>query len=248
MAKILGVRVDDIGIYDALKKTREFLNDGRQYTVFTPNPEMLVVAYKDQRFRDVLNRGSLNICDGIGVKLFGRLKNRVPGVEFMQELCRVAEEDNKKIYLLGGDKGVAERVSKKLEGEFPKLNIVGYSFGITFTIEECNKAIVGEIIQGHEVLLQEINSSRADILFVAFGHEKQEKWIDINLSKLPYVKIAMGVGGSFDFISQDKIRAPKWMRSIGLEWFYRLLLEPKRLGRIVTAVLVFPWFVLRSKF
>lgn len=240
MAKILGIRVDEIGESEALERVRGFLHDKNQHTIYTPNPEMLVAASKSAAFRDILNKGSLNICDGRGVQLFGRLKYRIPGVEFMKNLCGLAAREEKSVYLLGsGSDIVLSKTRQKLIALYPQLHIVGVHSGPKLSAS--GKGDSQEAIAS-------INEAKPDILFVAFGHQKQEMWIDKHLHKFPSVKIAMGVGGSFDFISGAKRRAPKWMQQIGLEWLYRLIREPQRLKRIITATIVFPLFVIHSKF
>ncbi len=239
MAKILGVRVDDIGGSEVLKIAKGFLEDDKQHTIFTPNPEMLVAAHKSEAFKDVLNKSSLNICDGRGIQLFGRLKNRVPGVEFMQGLCKLAENEGKSIYLLGsGSYDVLSKTKQELTVQHSNLRIVGMDPGPKLST-------TGE--GDSQNAISSINEAKPDILFVAFGHEKQEMWINTHLSELPSVKIAMGVGGSFDFISGNATRAPKWMRSLGLEWLFRLIRQPRRIKRIFTAVIVFPLLILKSK-
>jgi N-acetylglucosaminyldiphosphoundecaprenol N-acetyl-beta-D-mannosaminyltransferase len=239
MAKILDVRVDDFSKVEALGRSRGFLRSGGQHAIYTPNPEMLVAAHRDHAFRDILNKGDLNICDGRGIQLFGGIRYRIPGVEFMQELCEVAGKEKKTVYLLGSSSDeILKKVKNKLKEVYPKLEIVGFSTGPLL-----DKKGLGD----SDETIKNINSTNPDILFVAFGHGKQEYWIDQNLQKFPCVKIAMGVGGSFDFISGNKKRAPRCMRKMGMEWLWRLLVEPKRIKRIINAIIVFPYFIFKSK-
>ncbi len=237
--QVLGVRIDTYTQVDALAKVRSFFTDGEQHMVTTPNPEMLVDATEDTHFKKILNEADLNICDGRGIQFMtGFAVPRITGVDFMQDVCRVAAEEEKRVYLLGsGDTSVVEACSKKLKMKNEKLKIVGvhpglgirnYELGIRYDEEE-NDAIIDDIIE-----------KAPDMLFVAFGHGKQEKWIHEQLPHLPSVKVAMGVGGAFDFIAGKAKRAPRWMRYIGLEWFYRLLREPWRAKRMWKAVVIFP--------
>ena len=99
----------------------------------------------------------------------------------------------------------------------------------------------------YEKIIQEIAASNSDILFIAYSPPKQEKWIVENLGKMPLIKLAMGVGGAFDFIAGQIPRAPKILRIIGLEWLWRLIQEPRRVKRIFKAVVVFPWLVIKSR-
>lgn len=232
---ILGVRFDTVDKPAALSKVADFLASGEGNMVFTPNPEMLVDAQKDSYFKEVLNAGDLNICDGKGIALVApEPVVRIPGVDFMEDICELAAEKNKSVYLLGsGFPEVLKECKNKLLKKFPNLKIVGMHPGIKITDdfhfdEELNDAIVDDIIL-----------SAPDILFVAFGHKKQEKWIYGFLPELPSVRVAMGVGGSFDFISGKVKRAPQIVRRLGLEWLYRLIREPKRIKRIFKATIIF---------
>lgn len=245
---ILGVKVHTLAKKQALEQVKVFLAGNGQHTIFTPNPEMLVEASKDSYFKEILNHGSLNLCDGRGIELASKQKiDRIPGVDFMVDLCALAEQEGKSVYLLGSyNKNVVEKTVQKLKQKFPLLRVVGFHLGpevqvsrdmyhvsyLTYNEEE-NASIVEDIIR-----------SAPDILFVAFGHNKQERWIYEFLPQLPSVKIAMGVGGAFDYLSGSVKRSPVWMRKFGLEWLYRVIMQPHRLKRIWNATVVFGWYVL----
>jgi N-acetylglucosaminyldiphosphoundecaprenol N-acetyl-beta-D-mannosaminyltransferase len=211
---ILSVRIDNDTREEAREKIRLFLADGKQHSIFTPNPEMLVDAQTDKEFHDILNSGSLNICDGKGIELVSQGKlHRISGVDFLQDICRIAAQEGKRVYLLGSrDEKVLQKAKELLEKQFPGIQICGTYPG--------------------DGVLEQIRATAPDILFVAFGHPKQEKWIHENLPQLPSVKIAMGVGGAFDMLSGKTPRAPRFLRAVGLEWLWRLLIEPRRIGRI----------------
>jgi len=250
--KILGVKIDEISLKDARAKVGEFLNLDGQYKIFTPNPEMLVKVQKDEYFKEVLNLGDLNICDGNGIVLGSKLLSRartegslkvIHGSDFMLEICKIAEQGEKSIYLLGsGSEYVVKKTFENLKEKFLNLNTVGYHPGPK--IIDHGKKIE---VEGNEKVIDDINLKKPDILFVAFAFGKQEKWIAENLKKIPSVKIAMGVGGSFDFISGHIKRAPKWMRMIWMEWLWRLIQEPRRIGRMYNAVVIFPYLALKSR-
>ena len=229
---ILGVKIDEVDIKKALSTIAGYLNSSKQQRIFTPNPEMLVDAQKDIYFREVLNSGNLNICDGRGIELVSRGKLiRYPGVELMLDICKLAAKKSRSIYLLGsGSDKVIEDAANKLKNKYSNLKIVGLDKGPV--IKKMSNKINNELIE-------KIKETNPDILFVAFGHGKQEKWIYENLYKLPSVKIAVGVGGAFDYVAGRVRRAPKWMRKIGLEWFYRLLRQPWRVKRIYKATIKF---------
>ena len=238
---LLDVRIDDMNKKIAIQEVAYFLSLPGQFKIFTPNPEMIVKAQTDENFKKVLNLGDLNLCDGMGVRIFTGIE-RVPGVDFMLELCQLAVEKEKRIYLLGsGSDEVVHKVFIKLIKKFPSLKIAGYDKGPE--IEESLSA-VGQV---QDNSLEKINAVKPDILFVAFGMGKQEKWISENLAKMPSVKIAMGVGGSFDFIAGKVKRAPLFLRRFGLEWLYRLVQEPRRIGRIFNATFKFVYLYFKSK-
>ena len=155
-----------------------------------------------------------------------RFKERVAGTDFMEKL---AEQTDKSIFLLGGRNGAAEKTANALKTKFPGIKIVG------FLEDQSQWQNCAEIF-------------KADILFVAIGAPKQEVWIYDNLPKLRNIKIAVGVGGAFDFISGKIPRAPKLLREIGLEWMWRLMMEPKkRFWRVFNAVIIFPVKVFMEK-
>ena len=239
--QFLGIRVDEVSKEQALQKAVEFLNSSGQYKIFTPNPEIIVKAQNDEYFKKVLNSGDLNLCDGVGLQIFAKIKRRVPGIDFMFDVCKLAAEQGRGVYLLGsGSDEVVGGAFEELEKKFPNLKISGYNKG-----PEINE---NPACKFDGPIFEQINQSGAQILFVAFGMGKQEKWIYENLNKIPNVKIAMGVGGSFDFISGHIKRAPLFLRKLGLEWMYRLIQQPSRIGRIFNATAKFSYLVLKSKF
>ena len=225
--KIFGIPIDNITMAEALEMTKEMLEDMEQHKIFTLNPEILLLGRKNQDYKKVLQSADLALPDGIGLvwlgRIFGmRFKKRVAGTDFMEKLAELAGQTGKSIFLLGGRNGAAEKTANALKTKFPNLKISGY-------LEDQNQwKNCAEIF-------------KADILFVALGAPKQEVWIYNNLSKLQNIKIAVGIGGAFDFISGKIPRAPKLLREIGLEWMWRLMMEPKkRFKRVFNAVIIFP--------
>ena len=234
--EILGVRFDKVTLEEAANKALEFAKDKEQHYICTPNPEIVLEAQKNEEFSKILNGSAMNIPDGIGIIWAAKyLKKgslqRVTGVDLMEKICEKAAKKNLKIFLLGAEEGIAEKVKTILENKYAGLKITGVYSG---SPEEKEKNLI----------IKKINDSGAEILFVAFGMGKQEKWIHENLVKMPNVKIAMGVGGSFEFISGKIKRAPLFLRQLGLEWLYRLIQEPNRIGRIFNATLRFTWLAL----
>lgn len=228
---ILGVRIDCVNFRKAKEKCLEFLNSSSPHIVFTPNVEMIMLAQKDEKFKKILNSGDLNVPDGIGVvwasKYFGeRLFERVTGFDLMMSLMPEAEKHKKRVFLLGAKPSVAERAGENLLKTFKNLIICGTHHGY-FSQEE------------NEKVIDIINSSKTDVLFVAMGMKKQEEWIYKNRKKLN-CKLIMGVGGSLDVLSGEVKRAPIIFQKLGLEWFYRLITQPWRFRRM----LALPKFVL----
>jgi N-acetylglucosaminyldiphosphoundecaprenol N-acetyl-beta-D-mannosaminyltransferase len=212
------------------------VSDGRPHIVTTVNPEFIVTAQKDTAFAQILNEADLNLPDGQGLlwaaRLLGAsLRERVTGVDTVVKLAGLSAQKGYSIYLLGAAEGVAEATAQILSAHFPTLRVAGTYAGSP-ALEE-----------NHEIV-QRILAANPQLLFVAYGAPRQEKWIARNLSRLR-VPVAMGVGGAFDFISGERRRAPRWMQRLGLEWLHRLTLEPWRWRRM-TALPRFGLLVLRQ--
>lgn len=248
---ILGVNVSTASKSEILEFTVEKLkkkND--KFYIVTPNPEIIVRSVSSKEYRDILNAAEVSLADGMGVLLAGSILKkhglkRITGVEMMEEICHKASIYGFNVGFLGGRNGVAEKTSKCLQKKYPNLRVIfageewldekmGFSNELTITK-----------FRGKGDFGQYSSRKNIDILFVAFGAPKQEEWIAKNLPNIP-VTAAMGVGGAFDFISGKVPRAPKIVRNIGMEWFYRLLIEPWRWKR-QTALIKFIQLVLMEK-
>lgn len=234
---ILGVPIDAVTEAEAADRIAAYLESRTQHHVMTPNPEMLVKAHGDPYFHALLHRTALNVPDGVGL-LFAarsqskRLPARVTGTDLLVRIC--ANPAASPVFFLGAAPGVAEEAAKVLRSRFPSLQIAGTYSGSPALAEE-------------EEIIRKINASGARTLFVAFGAPVQDLWIDWVLKRLQTVRVAMGVGGAFDFLAGKQKRAPQWMQRIGIEWLWRLLREPRRAKRIRRAVFVFPLLVLRAR-
>lgn len=214
--KVLGIKIDDISLEEATKIVEGWLKKSGKHYIVTPNPEIIMMAQKDHELKKIINSADLAIPDGIGLKLSGGIVCLTPGVDLMERLILMAEEKGFTVGLLGGGQGVAEKTAKRLKEKYPKLKI---SF-----------AESGGEVDKEGKSLKSLKSLKTDLLFVAFGPPKQEKWIAKNLTSLP-VKVAMAVGGAFDYLSGKVPRAPRWMRHLGLEWLFRLIIQPWRIKR-----------------
>ena len=222
--EVVGINIDNVNMDEAAALMEEFLETDRCSKVFTPNSEILLTAVRDREFESVLSSGHLVVPDGIGVVIASRfygtpLKERVAGFDLMMRLMDIADSRGKSVYLLGGREGVAEEAAIKLTESYSSLRIAGTRNG--YFEEDSENDIVNEI-----------NNSKADILLAALGAPKQEKFIYKHSDNLK-VKIAMGVGGSLDVLAGKVKRAPEFYQKAGLEWFYRLVKEPRRIIRVL---------------
>lgn len=247
--KILGVRVDNLNFNQAVRRIDSFIKSRQPHQVVTVNPEFVMTALKNREFFKILNSADLAVADGKGLIwasefLYGSqsaLKEKVAGIDLVWALAKLASEKSYSIYFLGGQLGVAEKTAMVLKKIHPDLKIAGFSVG-----EWTNKNQKLKIKnQKENQIVENIKDSQADILLVAYGAPKQDKFIAQNLDKLG-VKVAMGVGGSFDFIAGRAKRAPKLMRT-NFEWLWRLVKEPWRFKRIFTAVVRFPLKIFLDK-
>jgi N-acetylglucosaminyldiphosphoundecaprenol N-acetyl-beta-D-mannosaminyltransferase len=250
--EIMDVRFNNVTMDEVLDFI--FTSNKKGY-ICTPNPEMLLEAQNNHKFLKVLNHSLLNIPDGIGIlwaatqihknssklnailnlplialfpgKFKKVLRERVTGTDLLQKICEIASKNGIKLFFLGATTGIAENAAQKLEHFYPDLKIVGTHAGSPALFEQ-------------KEIINLINETDAEILFVAYGAPKQEIWISETLHKLNKIKIAIGIGGAFDFFAGKRKRAPKIMQKLGLEWLFRLIQEPTRIKRIYNATIKFP--------
>lgn len=233
--KIFGVRFDNVTMDEANKKFISFMGNEKLKTIYTPNPEIVMMAQEDNEFKTVLNEGDLVIPDGIGIILASKvhhlgLTDRVPGIELLELMFEYCNRAGKSIFLFGGKPGVADMAAENIKATYPNLTIVGTRDGY--------------FDQGKELkILDEINEKKPDILIVALGAAKQEKWIH-RYKKTINASVAMGVGGALDVWAGTVRRAPVIFQKLGLEWFYRLIKQPTRFKRMLTL----PKFMLKVLF
>lgn len=232
--RILDIPIAAITMQEAVNYALSFSinRENKAHTIMTPNAEIVMRAQKDEELKEALLSADLLIPDGSGLvwasKSLGKsFPERVAGIDLMSSLLGEAAQRGYTVYFLGAKEKVVRKAKKKAEEKWPGLVISGFHHGY-FSFED------------NEKVVDSIHAAAPDILFVGMGAPRQEKWIAMNQSKL-HVPLVMGVGGSFDVISDKSMRAPIWMQKIGMEWFFRLIKEPKRIKRMA----VLPLFVLK---
>ncbi len=213
-----------VTINEAADRIIGFLYEDKLHSVFTPNSEIIMAAYRDESFRDILNASELLTADGIGVVYASRIlkkpiSERAAGYDIACTVLDRIKATEHKLFLFGGKPGVAEKARDNLIKSYPGIKIAGLRNGY-FKDEEDME------------IVKEINDSGADIVFVCLGAPKQEKWI-AKYRDVLQVRVAMGIGGSLDVFAGTALRAPEFYCKHGLEWLYRLKREPQRIGRMM---------------
>ncbi len=234
---ILGVKVHRVNFQQTLAQIARWLeessegegtgepNPSRSYQICTVNPEFIMAAQRDPIFADVLRNADLCVPDGVGVLWAARrqgvyLTERVTGSDGIYQICQCAAANGWRVYLLGAAGGVAQEAARRLVALYPTLRVVGTDSGSPHA-------------HSWPAIAQHLQMVQPDILFVAYGHPQQDLWIARHRHELP-AKVAMGVGGAFDFVAGITPRAPRWMQQWGIEWLYRLIQQPWRWRRMAS--------------
>lgn len=250
--EILGVRIDNVNCRQTIAKIFEYLaasgpegpqawKGEKQCHIATVNPEFIVDSFENHRFKEILNKCDLNTADGFGIKLVGWFRGenirRCCGSDLVVKLANESRIGEYKIYLLGGREGVAYSAANRLRRINPNINIVGTGAGFS-DIKEASLLEYNHIIDT-------INRHQPDILLVGYNAPYAHYFIDEWLDKMSSVKVAIAIGGSFDFVAGKIRRAPKLFRLLGLEWAWRLMLQPSRMKRIYKAIFSFLYLVIK---
>lgn len=219
---ILGINVDSITFADALDRAEALVKKDGVSMIFTPNPEIVMCAKGDEELKNILNSADLCTADGIGVvyasKILGKpVPERVAGFDLVCALLERLSKTGEGVFLFGAKPGVAEAAKAKMEEKYPGLVISGTNNGYFKPGDEAG-------------IIEEINASGAKLLLVCLGAPKQEKWIAQNRDRLN-VNLCMGVGGTLDVFAGTAKRAPEIFIRLNLEWAYRILKQPSRIGR-----------------
>jgi N-acetylglucosaminyldiphosphoundecaprenol N-acetyl-beta-D-mannosaminyltransferase len=230
-SNIFDIDITQLSLEETTKKILESVRESKKIHVVTANSEMLYLTTQDKRLKHILQRANIVTPDGVGAvwaarKLSEPVKERVAGFDLFCALLSKGKNIN--VFLLGAKNDVVKKAVKQIEKEYPNVRVVGFNDGF---------------FNNDETIVNTINEKNVDILFVALGCPKQEYWISNHLSKLD-IKVAMGVGGSFDVIAGEVKRAPQLWQKLGLEWAYRLIKQPSRFKRM----LALPKFVLKVFF
>jgi N-acetylglucosaminyldiphosphoundecaprenol N-acetyl-beta-D-mannosaminyltransferase len=231
--RILGCRLDPLDSDAAVERILTFARNGGAAQVVTLGTEMVVYAQQDARFREIVNDAALSLCDTVGLLAVARrrgaeLRDRVAGVELIEKIASAAAAQSLPVYLLGGAEGVAAEAATALQARHPGLCVAGARSGY-FSDDESAKVTAA------------IAGSGARILFAGMGFPRQEYWLAAHLRETG-CGVGIGVGGSFDVIAGRIDRAPQLVRRLGLEWFYRLVREPRRWRRQL-ALPRFVWLI-----
>lgn len=241
---VLGVQIDNMTFEETTAKIKEHLRAGKGIQkIVTPNPEIVMAAQKNKKYKDILNRADYVTVDGIGLvyaaKIKGKsFKERVTGYDLSLWMLEELDRTGGRLFILGGEPGIAEKACDNIKEKYKNLIVAGHHHGYF------KGTHIGH--SGHDEereVIDKINESNADILFVCLGAYKQELWIDEN-APLINCKLAIGNGGVADVIAGKVKGAPEAWRKIGLEWLYRLKEDPKRFKR----QLAIPKFILKILF
>lgn len=222
---LLDTWIDQVDIADTGVRLESFIRSGIPHQIVPANLDFLRLCVRDSSFREIVNTSDLVVPDGMPLVWASRrsgtpLPRRIAGVDLMLEASRLAAERGYRIFLLGGGVGVAAQTAEILRERFPGLNVTGTHAPSQLPMSP----------EDEDSVLEMIGERVPDMLFVAFGAPLQERWVRTHMEALR-IPICAGVGGAFDMISGRVPRAPEWMQRSGLEWFYRLSLEPRRLWK-----------------
>ncbi len=237
--ELLGVLINTDNKERLLKKAAEYLNHAKNtpLTIVTPNPEQIVYAQKDKHFRDILNTADISLPDGVGIVWALKISTikKIPGIEFMEDLVKLAAQKGQSVGLIGGRQGVAQKALQNLQKKYSGLT--GWTEdGPEMEVENSKIKIQNHSQENYfQNLIAKIKKHNTKLLFIGLGVPKQEYFITtlktLFNTKLKQSIILMSVGGAFDIFAGWLPRAPKLLRELGLEWVWRLILEPWRIKR-----------------
>ncbi len=234
---LLGIPVHRVTMEGAVNQIASFVREGGSHQVITADASSLVIAQTDPEFREIIKRADLVTADGAGLLWAARrtgraFPERVSGVDLVDRLCGQAAEKGFRLCFIGASPGVAETAARRMGARYPGCHIVFTRDGYFKPEEEPQ-------------IVRQIQAAQPDVVFAALGMPKQEKWLARRRQELG-APVLVGVGGSFDVLSGNVRRAPLWLRKRNLEWFWRLILNPRKIVKVKTLPR-FVWLVLRSQ-
>jgi len=239
MPNILGIKLNNLSRKEAINEIGLWLKGNRQGYAVTPNPEIILNSLTDDKLKHIINSADFSFADGFGLKLVGLFKGqrikRTTGSDLSFELLNLANNNGYKVAIIIWNKGLSSKddVNQSLKAKYPKLDCL--------VLESEREESLNDNI------INQVNQYLPQILFVALGSPEQEKIMYNNLKLLKSIKFAIGVGGTFDFITKKAKRAPRILRYLGLEWLWRLIIQPSRIKRIYRATFVFIYKALTHK-
>ncbi len=232
---IMGVQFDSVTMAEALDTAEKIITQGKPSYVVTPNPEIVYETMHDPDFAQLIGNAAMILPDGIGIIYAGKilktpLKQKLPGVDFATNLLELMAKKGYRLFLFGSKPGVAQLAADKMLATTPTLEICGISDGY---------------FQDEAAKVAEIRAAKPHVLFVCLGSPKQEHFMSNYLEQLQ-IPLMVGLGGTLDAVAGTVKRAPGWMQKLGLEWFYRLIKEPKRYKRMLRLP-KFLWAVVKKR-
>ncbi len=247
--KILNIKISVTRPSEVLNFVKSSLRGRHKFFITTPNPEIIVEAQTNEKLREALGLADLSLPDGIGITIVSKFLSisgvkRIPGREMMFELLKLTNKNKyNKVFLLGSTPKCVSTSVHKIKKYYPNIKIYGDSGP---RLDKNANPVSKVDIKLQSDVLDKINKIRPNLLFVAFGAPKQELWVQKHFKNLK-VGGVMVVGGSLDYFAGLAKLPPKWLANLGLEWLWRLINEPKRVKRILNAVIIFPYLVLKEK-
>lgn len=227
---VLGVPVSVTSYDEIINTIKQKITDNEKYSVVSINLNKIIKSNENSEIMEIIKSFDCFIPDGISVvRACKDLKDRITGIDLFCKICDEHSEIGAKIFLYGAKQEIVETAKNNLIEKYKTIDIVGTENGY---------------IKDNDALIEEINNSGANIVFIAMGSPKQERWIYQNKNRIN-ANIFIGVGGTFDIISGKLKRAPKWVQKFGIEWLYRMIKEPKRLKNVPLQIKY--WFKLKKE-
>jgi len=244
--ELFGVPIDRINCKQAIEKIDSFVKNKKPCYVVTPDTLAILRARRDREYLDITQKADLVTADGAGIlwattTLKNPLYERITGIDLINQICQLAIKKSYRLYLLGAKNDIIEKAVINLKKTYPNIDIAGYHHGYITGENQGNRNGTNY----EKEVIRDIRNKKPDFLLVGMGVPKQEMWIDKYKNELN-VPVCIGVGGSFDVLSGKISRAPLWMQNHGMEWFFRLIKEPKRIKRVI-ALPYFMWLVFLGK-